>query len=119
MDVTHHVQQRVRDSLAADDLLAGVTRVYVGFSGGADSTACLLLLRSLHPDVVAVHLNHGLRGAEADADEAWCRQFCEARLIPFSTASCRVYSLPWGRSRTRSRGRGRRSRAGRWPRTGP
>ncbi|OGV68392.1 MAG: tRNA lysidine(34) synthetase TilS [Lentisphaerae bacterium RIFOXYB12_FULL_65_16] len=85
MDATPQVQQRVRDGLAAHGLLDGATRVYVGFSGGGDSTACLLLMRSLHPAVTAIHLHHGLRGAEADADEAWCRQFCEERRIPFES----------------------------------
>jgi tRNA(Ile)-lysidine synthase len=84
------IRQQVRDYLATHSLLDGVRRVYVGFSGGADSTACLLLLQTLCPDVVAVHLNHGLRGAAADADEAWCRQFCGERQIPFEAHALEV-----------------------------
>ena len=50
-------------------------RVVVGFSGGADSTALLrFMTETLGADnVVAVHVNHGLRGADADADEKFCR----------------------------------------------
>ncbi len=56
----------------------------VGFSGGADSTALLLgMLQANVGDFTAVHFHHGLRGVEADADEAWCRTFCAARSIPF------------------------------------
>ncbi len=52
-------------------------RVLVGLSGGADSVALLHLLRALEQDGLltvagAAHLNHQLRGAEADADEAFC-----------------------------------------------
>ena len=58
-------------------------KVFVGFSGGADSTALLLALHEAGMDVTAVHFNHGIRGAEADTDEEWSRRFCEARGIPF------------------------------------
>jgi tRNA(Ile)-lysidine synthase len=47
-------------------------------SGGADSTALLLVLRDQF-DVVAAHVNHHLRGAESDDDEAFVRDLC-ARL---------------------------------------
>jgi len=36
-------------------------------------------LVSRHEDVVALHVNYGLRGAESEADEAFCRALC-ARL---------------------------------------
>ena len=52
-------------------------RCLVGFSGGADSTALMLLLAEErdagHILPEAVHVNHGLRGAESDGDEAFCR----------------------------------------------
>lgn len=60
-------------------------RAVVGFSGGADSTALLDFMSNLigRENVVAVHVNHGLRGADADADEAFCREFCEKENIGF------------------------------------
>ena len=51
--------------------------VLVALSGGADSTALLLSLRELGYPVRAFHLNHCLRGAESDRDEAFCRRLCE------------------------------------------
>ncbi|MBR6471098.1 MAG: tRNA lysidine(34) synthetase TilS [Victivallales bacterium] len=54
---------------------------YVGFSGGADSTALLLAMVQGGWKVTAVHFNHHLRGAESDADELWCRKFCEERHV--------------------------------------
>ena len=58
-------------------------RVFVGFSGGADSTALLLLLSQVGLDMIAVHFQHGIRGAAAEVDAAWCEQFCAARKIRF------------------------------------
>ena len=58
-------------------------RVFVGFSGGADSTALLLLLSQARLDVTAVHFQHGIRGADAEADAVWCEQFCAVRKIRF------------------------------------
>ncbi len=62
--------------------------VLVGFSGGADSVMLLALLvkyaseNDLKPPV-AVHLNHLIRGAEADRDEAFSRDFCHALGVEF------------------------------------
>lgn len=76
--------QRLAESLAEQHLLDGVRRLLVGFSGGADSTALLLLLRELEIPLAAHHFHHGLRGADADADAAWCESFCARRAIPFA-----------------------------------
>jgi tRNA(Ile)-lysidine synthase len=57
-------------------------RWHVAFSGGADSLALLLLLRAHWPErrggLVALHFDHRLRGAESDADVAFCREVCNA-----------------------------------------
>lgn len=56
-------------------------RVIAAVSGGADSMALLRILLALQAEwnitVEACHVNHGLRGAAADADEAFVRQECE------------------------------------------
>ncbi|MBO4527969.1 MAG: 7-cyano-7-deazaguanine synthase, partial [Victivallales bacterium] len=49
-------------------------RVFVGFSGGADSTALLLLLAQAGLDMTAVHFQHGIRGDAAETDAVWCEQ---------------------------------------------
>ncbi len=67
-------------------------RAFVGFSGGADSTALLLLLSQAGLDVTAVHFQHGIRGGDAEADAAWCEQFCSARKIRFIRKNLAVLS---------------------------
>ena len=60
--------------------------VGVGCSGGADSMCLLSLLyessEALGVSVHAIHVNHGIRGEEADADERFVRDYCAARSIP-------------------------------------
>ena len=72
----------VKNTIAKHDMLAPKDRVLVGVSGGADSMCLLSVLRALDIDVHACHLNHGLRGAEADGDEAFVKEFCEKINVP-------------------------------------
>ena len=61
-------------------------RVIAGISGGADSVCLLLTLLELRKnisfDIVAVHVNHGLRGDEALRDEHYVKVLCENYQIP-------------------------------------
>jgi tRNA(Ile)-lysidine synthase len=64
----------VQRTVRAHALLAPHDGVLVALSGGPDSTGLLLALtllrRKLGIRLVAAHVNHRLRGAEADGDEA-------------------------------------------------
>ena len=54
------------------------TPVAVAYSGGADSTALLLMLAQQHPGrIQAIHIHHGLQAA-ADDFAAHCTAFCAA-----------------------------------------
>ncbi len=59
--------------------------VIVGLSGGADSVSLLDSLIELKSEydltIYAAHLNHMLRGAEADSDEAFVRRLCGEKSI--------------------------------------
>ena len=61
--------------------------VLVGLSGGADSVGLLLVLWKLREtfqiSLRALHVHHGLRGAEADRDAAFSRMVCERLEVPF------------------------------------
>ena len=59
----------------------------IGFSGGADSVMAALTLKKLSLcedfELACLHVNHGIRGSEADRDEDFSRTFCEAIGIRF------------------------------------
>jgi tRNA(Ile)-lysidine synthase len=64
-------------------------RLVAAVSGGADSTALLIALADLRADgfeVTAAHVNHHLRGAESDADEAFVRELCDRFSIELDVA---------------------------------
>ncbi len=68
-------------------MLAPGEAVLVAVSGGADSLCLLHLLQSLREtlglrEVSAMHIHHGLRGAEADRDETHVRELCRAWDVP-------------------------------------
>ncbi len=72
-------------------LLRAGDRVCVAISGGADSTALLLALHEVNSEktplgivVSAAHVHHGLRGADADADEAFVRELCGRLGVPLT-----------------------------------
>ena len=69
-------------------------RVLSAVSGGLDSM-CLLdyMTRQRGFSVTAAHFNHGLRGAEADRDESFVRDYCARRRIPFVSGSGDVRSF--------------------------
>lgn len=48
----------------------------LGLSGGADSVCLFHLLKMGGYSFSAAHVNHGIRGAEADRDEEFCRELC-------------------------------------------
>lgn len=64
-------------------MLSPASRVVVGFSGGADSTALVFLLQKLGYSVTAVHIEHGIRGSEALRDAAFTENFCKKYNIEY------------------------------------
>ncbi len=74
---------KIKATINKYDMLSYEDSIAVAFSGGADSTALLDMLHKAGYRVSAIHVNHMIRGAEADADEEFCRQFCSERSIPF------------------------------------
>ena len=80
---------RVVSYIREQDLLRAGDRVVAGVSGGADSVCLLHVLVRLREEmgltIRAVHVHHGLRGAEADRDAAFVEALSARWNVP-----CRV-----------------------------
>lgn len=68
--------------------------VVVGLSGGPDSVFLLYALHTLQArmgfTLRAVHVHHGIRGAEADRDEAFSAELCAKLAVPFQAVHVAV-----------------------------
>lgn len=89
--------QQVKKTILEHNLLQPGDRVLVALSGGADSVClldCLLCLaEELNIKVFAAHVNHCLRGEEADDDEAFVRELCQLCDVPLFTCTKDVHAL--------------------------
>jgi tRNA(Ile)-lysidine synthetase-like protein len=78
-------------------------------SGGADSTCLFHALRELGYRVSALHVDHGLRGAESDADAEWCAERFGAEVVQAAArcsteAGLRDIRYSFGQDRLRATG---------------
>ena len=86
-------EAKVRKGLRKSAYEARSTPLLVGFSGGADSTALLMSLKSLLPEsqpLCAVHVEHGLRGSLSKKDAEHARHVCQLYDIDFRCEHVRV-----------------------------
>lgn len=75
------VIKKIENTIIGKALIQKGDRVLVAFSGGADSVCLLYSLKALEEKLgfktFAAHLNHNLRGEEADYDEEFSKEFCK------------------------------------------
>lgn len=80
-------ENKVINTIQENSLIDNGDAVLAALSGGADSVCMVSILyklqKSLGITVAAAHLNHMIRGAEADRDEAYARELCKKYKIPF------------------------------------
>lgn len=75
------------------------SHVVLGVSGGADSVAMLCAMVRLKSTCVGsgklfvAHLNHGIRAADADADEAWLASLCGRLGVPLEVGKMDVAAI--------------------------
>jgi tRNA(Ile)-lysidine synthase len=81
--------KRVEQVLAHGEWLGEGAGAVIGVSGGVDSMVLLHILHALAPahgwEFVVAHMNHQLRGKEADADERFVRNAAKRLRLPFES----------------------------------
>lgn len=87
----HELAQRVRRYIRDLELLHPGDRVGVAVSGGADSVALLRLLLELREELGVVlslvHVNHQIRGADADADQQFVTDLARLHALPLHASA--------------------------------
>ena len=78
--------ERVSEYMQEHHMVENGQKIVVGVSGGADSMGLLSILSEIaeyfHISLAVVHVNHGIRGKAADADQAYVENFCRNHEIP-------------------------------------
>ncbi len=77
---------RVKKTIKKYDMLRPGDRVVLGVSGGADSVGLLHILYGLREyglDLIVAHLNHGIRGVEAERDALFVEQIASSMKLKF------------------------------------
>lgn len=89
--------QKIKAYIQQNNMLSGCKKVVVALSGGADSVCLLLLMKEFQGEfgyeLCAVHVNHCIRGQEADDDEAFCMELCRRNNIGFTAVKKDVTAL--------------------------
>lgn len=87
----------VKRTIANHGMIAKGESVLVGLSGGADSVCLLHCLYKIKDElgikVMAAHLNHKIRGAEANRDQDFACRFCRELGINFFSESADIPML--------------------------
>lgn len=80
------MNKKVKAFIEENRLIQNGDTVIVALSGGADSVTLLHILNSFKEEydltLRAAHLNHRIRGEEADRDERFVAELCESLCIP-------------------------------------
>ena len=81
------IEQKVLKYIGEKKLVDKNDKILIALSGGPDSVFLLYFLlkykRKLRIGLGALHVNHGLRGKDADLDEEFCKNFCRKLDIIF------------------------------------
>jgi tRNA(Ile)-lysidine synthase len=95
--VLKSIEQRVLKFIDENRLIGKGDRILTAFSGGADSVFLLYFLlkykRRFKISFAAFHLNHKLRGEDADKDEKFCSSFCTENKIEYYSEAVDVKTI--------------------------
>ncbi len=82
-------EKKIKNYIDRYHMLREVSHLVIGVSGGADSVCLLVILNKLAEAygiaISVVHINHMIRGAEADEDEAYVEGLCQKLSVPLKS----------------------------------
>lgn len=91
------VSDTITKKLKEHALINNGNSILIGLSGGADSVCLTHALHAMQDEMgltlFAAHVNHGIRGSEADADEKFAVGFCEKLGIKCFTLHADIPSI--------------------------
>ena len=89
--------RKIKAYMEQYNMLAKGDRIVIGVSGGADSICLLHVLKQLRVDtelfLMVVHINHGIRGEEADRDERFVKDFCRTEGVEYRSLTADVTGI--------------------------
>ena len=83
--------EKVYDYMKKTGMSDNTKTIVAGLSGGADSVCLVMVLKRiieihrLDINIVTVHVNHGIRGEEAERDEKFAKEFAQANGLEFQS----------------------------------
>lgn len=96
-DQIQKIEKKIERAIVDWNMLPQGCSVVVGLSGGADSIALAHFLLKYtaerHIPIQAAHINHGLRGAEADRDEQFVTEWCRKNKMELKILHADVRAL--------------------------
>ena len=103
-----NIVSKVKKYIIDNNMLSDVSKVVIGVSGGADSVCLLEILYRLREEfgieLQVVHINHCIRGEEADGDEEFVKQWqaVEYKGKCFNDSVPEIYTIREERVRSKS-----------------
>ena len=102
--MSNDIKKRFLKFIKEKNIVKSGDKILVGLSGGPDSVCMLNLLCSIRDEekieIAAAHINHMLRGEEADKDEEYSKKLCESLGVRFFSKRIDInkYALETGKS---------------------
>lgn len=91
------LRDKIKKVIIDEELITKGERVVLGLSGGPDSICLLEILFSLKEEIgftlEALHVNHMIRGVEADEDELFLKEYCQEKGVPLTSVKLDVSAL--------------------------
>ncbi len=91
------MKKKVIEIIEEYNMIEENSNIIVGLSGGADSVSLFHILLDYNKNnkfnIIPVHINHGVRGAESDRDEKFVIDLCKKNNLKCKVYKCNINQL--------------------------